>query len=367
VIAQSKAKQSAYGLGMVFASVSVAIAFGFPAPTWGQVSADGSFNTRVNTSNNRDFTIEAGRAAGGNLYHSFQDFSVPTDGSASFNNASNVRNIIGRVTGGRVSTIDGLIRANGSANLFLINPSGLIFGANAVLDIGGSFVGSTGDRIQFADGTDLRTSTPQAPPLLSVSVPVGLQFGANPGSIQVLGSGNNITLDPETFSIVRSDRPPGLQVSSGQTLALIGGDVTLQGGNLTASSGRIEIGSVRNGEVGLVPLASGWRVDYGGRNSLGDRQLGTVQLIDAASVDVSGNTFGNISGNTSGNITGNTSGNTTGNASGNTTGNTSGNASGSVQGRGEIYESAIAQPFLPSPKVQATVNESFYEPATELL
>lgn len=155
-----------------------------------------------------------------------------------------INRIITRVTGGDRSAIDGLIRANGSADLFFINPNGVIFGPNASLDIGGSFITSTADHIEFADGRIFSARDPGASPLLTVSVPVELQLGSNPGAIAIQGTGNGLRLDPDTFEIDRSQGHEGLQVAPGETLAFIGGDVTLEGGNLTAPGVRIELGSV---------------------------------------------------------------------------------------------------------------------------
>jgi filamentous hemagglutinin family protein len=234
-------------------------------------------NSSVTPSGNTSI-IEGGTKAGGNLFHSFQEFSVPTGGIAYFNNASEIQNIISRVTGSSISNIDGLLKANGSANLFLLNPNGIIFGPNARLDIGGSFVGSTASSLKFADGTQFSSTAPQTTPLLTVSVPLGLQLGPTAGSIVNQSRSTNI-----------SGEPVGLQVQPGKTLALVGGNVRLEGATMLAPGGRVELGG----------LAAAGTVEFGDSNNL---RLSFPDSIARADVVLSNGTFVGVAAGGGGSI-----------------------------------------------------------------
>ena len=232
-------------------------------PAGAQIVPDATLpqNSIVAPSGDR-FQIDGGTTAGANLFHSFSEFSIPTGGEAFFNNAATIYNILTRVTGGNISNIDGLLRANGTANLFLVNPSGIVFGPDARLDIGGSFIGSTADSIELSDGSFFSAIAPEAPPLLTVSAPVGLQLGADPGGIEVLGAGRQLVLDPPTGRLEDTDGASGLRVAPGEVLALLGGDVTIAGGNLLTEGGTVEIGSASGGTVAFNPTNAGFAFGY---------------------------------------------------------------------------------------------------------
>ncbi|MEM9275040.1 MAG: filamentous hemagglutinin N-terminal domain-containing protein [Cyanobacteria bacterium P01_F01_bin.143] len=234
-----------------------------------QVFPDGTTSTTVNVDGN-DFSIGQGDRAGGNLFHSFSNFSVPTDGSAFFNNSADVVNIFSRVTGGNISNIDGVLGANGTANLFLINPAGIIFGEGARLDIGGSFFGSTADSIIFPDG-EFSTTDLANPPLITINAPIGLSFRDNPGDII-----NRSIIDDF-----------GLRVPSGESLTLVGGDITFDDGDATARSGKIELGG----------LSSAGIVIFDGNANLSFPENGVranITLGNSSDIDATGNGSGSI-------------------------------------------------------------------------
>ncbi|HEY9834247.1 MAG TPA: filamentous hemagglutinin N-terminal domain-containing protein, partial [Stenomitos sp.] len=265
-------------------SGSVLWGLSFVQPLAAQVIPDNTLpvGERSQVTGNPNFQIDGGARRGSNLFHSLSQFSIPTGGSAFFNNAADVQNILTRVTGGSISNIDGLIRANGKANLFLLNPNGIVFGAGARLNIGGSFVASSADRFEFDNGFAFSASNPQAPPLLTVNVPIGLQYGSNPGSVQAQGA--------------------TLRVARGQTLALLGGTVTINGGRLLAADGRIELGGVAaDGNLGLQANGSSLSLSFSdavGRSDLFIDQQAELNVrnndrgsiaINARNIKISGN------------------------------------------------------------------------------
>jgi filamentous hemagglutinin family protein len=263
-----------------------------PGLSWGaqsrsRIAADRTLRNPSKVRPNREtVVITGGTRSGDNLFHSFREFSVGRGGVASFQEiAPDVTNIFSRVTGSAASDIRGVIEArqlDGSispANFFLINPNGIQFGPNASLNIGGSFLATTAERINFADNAQFSAVNPQDAPLLRVNVPVGLQFGQSPGEIRSQ-AGANLALETPDDPITG-----GLQVPPGRTLALVGGRVNLPGTFIRAVGGRIELGSVAShGSVSLTPLRdglmiNGWALGYESVQNFEDIALSAAYVV----------------------------------------------------------------------------------------
>ncbi|PSF35520.1 hypothetical protein C7H19_16020 [Aphanothece hegewaldii CCALA 016] len=207
----------------------------FSAITQAQVTPDttlGKENSIVNQIDVLNDKIDGGARRGGNLFHSFQEFNINEGKGVYFANPSGVMNIFSRVTGGNASQILGRLGVLGQSNLFFLNPYGIIFGPNSSLDIRGSFVSSTADAVKFADGTEFSSINPQNNALLTISVPVGLQTGNHPATINIQNA--------------------RLSVDLNQTLAIIGGNLTLNGAQLNTGGGQIILGGLS--ETGLIGL-----------------------------------------------------------------------------------------------------------------
>src|SRR5918997_3348361 len=146
----------------------------FPPPAIAQIIPDSSLGpessrTVPDTINNLPSDrITGGAIRGVNLFHSLREFNISEGRGAYFENPSGITNIFTRITGGKSSNILGTLGVLGNANLFLINPKGIVFGPNARLDVRGSFLASTADSIVFNNGVEFSSANPQAVPLLTV-------------------------------------------------------------------------------------------------------------------------------------------------------------------------------------------------------
>ncbi|MBP5971504.1 filamentous hemagglutinin N-terminal domain-containing protein [Brasilonema sp. CT11] len=218
--------------------------------------------------------IDGGATRGANLFHSFQEFNVSAGRGAYFSNPAGIANILTRVTGGNISNIQGVLGVLGKANLFFINPNGIIFGPNARLDLrGGSFLGSTANSLIFKNGFEFSATNPQAPPLLTINIPIGLRFRDNPGNI--------------------TSQSTNLEVPQGNSLVLVGGNVSLDSGQLNAFGGRVELGGLAG--TGTVELqADGNNFSLGFPDNL---TRANVSLTNKANVRVDAGGGGSIAVN----------------------------------------------------------------------
>ncbi|MDH5586625.1 MAG: filamentous hemagglutinin N-terminal domain-containing protein, partial [Nitrospirota bacterium] len=197
---------------------------------------------------------------GANLFHSFGEFGVPTNNIANFLNdaALPTSNILSRVTGGNPSNIFGTLQTEGfgNANLFLMNPAGIVFGPGGSLNVGGSTHFTTSDYLKLGDGVHF-TALPSAQDAVLSMAPVAA-FGfldSNPASISVEGS--------------------MLSVSDGETLSLVSGDINI-GSGLNAPGGTIALASVASpGEVVTDTYASAPNV-----NGQSFTSMGNIALLD---------------------------------------------------------------------------------------
>jgi filamentous hemagglutinin family protein len=202
--------------------------------------------------------IGGGAARGQNLFHSFQEFNVSTGrGAYFFSPSSDIQNILARVTGINPSQILGTLGTfgNSSPNLFLINPNGIIFGQNASLDVGGSFVATTANAIRLGDTGLFSASQPQSSNLLAIN-PNALFYNqlSNQGQIVNRSTATTTVLGTPTI---------GLQVPDGRSLLLVGGDVRSEGGRLFAPGGRVELAGVaQNGIVELSANGNELRLNF---------------------------------------------------------------------------------------------------------
>ncbi|NJM48714.1 MAG: S-layer family protein [Alkalinema sp. RU_4_3] len=216
--------------------------------------------------------IAGGAERGANLFHSFTQFNVNNGQTVYFFSPTGIQTIFARVTGGP-STILGTLGTinidNSPTNLFLLNPNGIIFGPNAQILVPGSFLATTASHIKFPEG-NFSATQPSAPPLLTVSVPIGLGFETAPAPISAQSA----------------------LLFSQKTMTLVGGDIEITNSNLLANNHKLELAAIGGaGTIGLnlsdadlrlallpgLPRANVALQD-GSRLSAGDTGAGSIQV-----------------------------------------------------------------------------------------
>ncbi|WP_445628611.1 two-partner secretion domain-containing protein [Nostoc sp. DSM 114167] len=223
----------------IFSCENHALAQIIPDGTLGDNSS--KITPNVNIKGSAADRIDGGVIRGANLFHSFQEFNVGELQRVYFANPTGISNILTRVTGSNISNILGTLGVNGNANLFLINPNGILFGNNARLDVAGSFVGSTANSFVFGNELEFSATNPQTPSLLLTVNPSALLFN----QLQA-GRIENRSIAPAGDNIF------GLRVPDGQSLLLVGGEIAINEGKLNAPGGRVELAGVAGeGTVGL--------------------------------------------------------------------------------------------------------------------
>jgi filamentous hemagglutinin family protein len=189
-----------------------------PALSWAEIITDGSLGNAIRlTGTNFQITADLGQQFGNNLFHSFEKFNLSANEIATFSGLGSIQNIISRVTGGTVSQLDGTIRSEiPNANLYLINPKGILFGKDAQLDVSGGFYASTADVLRFSDGGEFHTDLTHSSLLTAAPIHA---FGF-------------LTDSPAAISIQNSQ-------FNTPHLSLIGGNLNLNGANLHSDEIRL--------------------------------------------------------------------------------------------------------------------------------
>jgi len=235
-----------------------------------EVITDGSVGQQVDIQapdNVYEISADLGRTSGNNLFHSFTQFNVEQGYTANFSGPANIQNIISRVTGPDASHIDGTLQSSiQGANLFLLNPNGVLFGSTASLNISGSFYASTADYVKFGEN-DYFYSDPAKQSTFVSAEPSAFGFISNaPNKIEATGS--------------------QLSVTEGNSLSFIGGDINLDGAQLNAVNGTVNIASVASsGEVTRSVEDT---------NTAQFNELGNISLSNSANIDTSGSSGGRI-------------------------------------------------------------------------
>lgn len=225
--------------------------------------------------------ITGGASRGQNLFHSFSEFNIGDSGRVYFDNPIDIQNILSRVTGNNPSNILGTLGVDGPANLFLLNPNGILFGPNASLDLNGSFTATTASAIQFDNQGLFSALEPESPPQVLSINPSAFLFNRLP-------VGNIVS---ESIAInVSNPSQLGLSVPNQESITLLGGDIRVDG--LRAGGG------IRAFRTNLVSVSGIGTVNFNSDGNIvfqEDIERGDVLLENEAGIIAFDTGIGNIS------------------------------------------------------------------------
>ena len=251
----------------------------FTPSSWAEITLDGSLG-RGGALSGPDYAITAdlGRQMGGNLFHSFRDFNLSQDEIATFSGPNTINNIISRVTGGNPSQINGLLRSTiPDAEVYLLNPAGIMFGKGAKLDVQGGFHASTANTLRLGDDGEFNVSNVEQS-ILTVAAPSAFGF---------------LKDKPATITLQDSQ----LAVPTGKSLSLIGGDININGNLIDTNlkglfSSRI---SAKSGRFNLASIASPGEIKFteSTLNLSTQAQRGSI-IVNKTGIDLSGEGGGSI-------------------------------------------------------------------------
>ncbi len=216
--------------------------------------------------------ITGGILAQSHLFHSFQEFNVGAGESVYFADPG-VANIFSRVTGGNLSAIKGVLGVSGGdANLFLLNPNGIIFGAGAILDVNGSFVATTADEIEFGDRGFFSANPHTGENLALLTV--------NPSAFFFNQMGQNNPITTEAGAVLTVPELENITFLGAQSTDATPG-ILIQGTTLKAPQGKVELGAVS--EDAIIGIDSDFKLTFPD-----DVVQGDIFLTQGSAIDVSG-------------------------------------------------------------------------------
>ncbi|MEM9485197.1 MAG: filamentous hemagglutinin N-terminal domain-containing protein [Cyanobacteria bacterium P01_F01_bin.116] len=245
-----------------FIGVTVIIGVCCHGVAFGQVTPDNTLAIEASrvTLQTDQYLIEGGAQRGDNLFHSFQDFNVGTAEAVYFANPAGIDTILSRVTGPNPSNILGVLGVEGAADLFLLNPQGIIFGPEAQLDMAGSFIATTANSLQLEEYEFSATATPPLP-VLTVQVSPGIQYGSSQPEAVISNQGRLVVGEQQQLILRGGTLQNTGELFAPGGLVELSGDVIDTGGtiittNTTGDSGDITLSALGDVTVGLLDSRS---------------------------------------------------------------------------------------------------------------